>query len=137
MESLNPDVNALHQAFCNVSGQQLPMLPFFERNWLEAHNYGVTPDDVVRVFKERTRGVNLGERRRASLLLRAFCGSEEQIASVVEESAAIKSRSRMHLVDASRQSILRQTGREEKAPETPAKPASEVPLIEALRKAAQ
>jgi len=137
MDSLNPHVNALHTAFCEVSGQQLPMLPFFERNWCEAHNFGVTPEDITRVFKERTKGVQLGERRRASLLLRAFCGSEEAIASVVEESAALKARARMRVVDPARAAILRQTGREDKAPETPARAVGDTDLLNQLRKAAQ
>ena len=113
MISANPHVNELHCAFCHVSGQELPMLPSFERQWLEAHLSGVTPDMVATVWKKRLQGVRLGERREASTYLRAFCGSEEAIGSVVEEYAAIMAKARIRVVDSARASVLRATGRAE------------------------
>jgi hypothetical protein len=137
MISANPNVTALHTAYCEVSGYELQMLPFFERGWLQAHLDGVTPDAVAAVWKQRQKGVHKGERRQASLLLRAFCGTEDAIASVVEEYAAIKAQGRVRLVDPARAEVLRTTGRSDAVPETPAKAAADLELIKRLREAAQ
>jgi hypothetical protein len=111
MLSANPNVNELHTAFCSVSGQRLPLLPFFERGWLEAHQAGITPEDITAVWQERRKGVKAGERRGASLFLRAFCGSDEAIAWVVEESMALKSLKRAKVVDPAKAAVLAASGR--------------------------
>lgn len=132
MISQSPEVNALHKSFCEVSGQELPMLPSFERQWLEAHLSGVTPDMVATVWKKRLQGVRLGERREASTYLRAFCGSEEAIGTVVEEYAAIMAKARIRVVDSARASVLRATHRvEPTGTDKPAQSATDV--IERLK----
>ncbi len=88
-------------------------MPSFERGWLTAHLSGMTPDMVRTVWKKRSQGVRLGERKEASTYLRAFCSeNDEVIGWIVQEYAAIKSRERIRVLPKGKAEVLRATGRD-------------------------
>ncbi len=127
MISQSPEVCALHAAFCEVSGQELPMLPSFERGWLTAHLSGMTPDMVRSVWKKRSQGVRLGERKEASTYLRAFCSeNDEVIGWIVQEYAAIMAKARIRVLPKGKAEVLRATGRDASPPGNPVVTSSEV-----------
>lgn len=137
MESLNPHVNALFRAYCEAKNLEgLEMNQYFERKIAEAMVMGLTPADVVAVIRARQRAIRDGSRRHESVLFRNIFG-DESTGDVLDEAADLRSKQRIKPMDSARQSILKQTGREEKAKETSVKPVGEVSLLSILRKAAE
>lgn len=132
MDSINPEINALHQAYCEATSFEVPLLPTFERQWFEAIKCGMKPDDVKLVVKTRMKRVAQEARRPESLLLRNFCGSEEAIGDVIQEAAAIRATMRIKVFPAGKADVLRATGRADEPEQEPMRPISEV--IAAMRK---
>ncbi len=127
MISQSPEVNSLHKSFCEVSGQELPMLPSFERGWLAAHLSGMTPDMVRAVWKKRSQGIRLGDRKEASTYLRAFCSeNDEVIGWIVQEYAAIKAKERIRVLPKGKAEVLRATGRDASPQGNPTVTSAEV-----------
>lgn len=111
MQSINPEINAIHAAYCEATTFELPMMPHFERQWYEALQCGMTPDCVKLVVKSRMRRVAEKVRQPESLLLRNFCGSETAIADVICEAAAIRAKMRVKVYSTGKADVLRATGR--------------------------
>ncbi len=135
MQSLNPDINAIHQAYCEATACELPMLPQFERQWFEAMKLGMTPDCVRMVVKSRLKRVAQEARRPESLLLRNFCGSEEAIGDVIQEAAMLRATMRIKVFTTGKAQALRDTGRPDAPEQGPMRHISEV--LGEMRKAAQ
>jgi hypothetical protein len=141
MISANDKVNALHAAYTAVSGRETPLMPHWERGWLIASSYGLTPEDVRSVFPERKRlvskGAANGGRHAACLSLRNWIQDEEEIANLLDECHELRARKRVRVMDSGKADVLRATGRPTEVPSEPAKQAGELDLMKALRKAAQ
>jgi len=133
MQSINPEINAIHQAYCEATTFELPMMPHFERQWFEALNCGMTCDCVKLVAKSRLRRIADKVRQPESLLLRNFCGSEAAICDVIQEAAAIRAKMRVKVFSAGKAEVLRATGRPDQPDQGPMRPISEV--VEAMRQA--
>jgi hypothetical protein len=134
MQSINPDINAIHAAYCEATSFELPMMPQFERQWYEALQCGLTYDCVKLVAKSRMRRVSDKVRQPECLLLRNFCGSEAAICDVIQEAAAIRAKMRVKVFPKEKAEILRATGRPDEPDQGPMRHISEV--IECMRKAA-
>jgi len=134
MQSINPEINAIHQAYCEATSFELPLMPHFERQWYDAIQFGMTPDCVRLVVKSRMRRIADKVRQPECLLLRNFCGSEAAIADVLVEAAAIRAKMRVKVFPAGKADVLRATGRPDEPEQATAKPISE--YIQALRSAA-
>lgn len=126
MNSINADINALHAAYNEAMASELPLNAVFERGWLMAHQWGVTPDCVKLVVKSRRDGIRKGERRENCLLIRNFCGSDEAVAGVLEESSMIRAKMRVRVLDKGKAEVLRATGREDAPRPADARHISEV-----------
>ena len=133
MQSINPDVNALHQAFCDARGFEVNMHAAHERWWLDAINGGMTPDCVKLVIKARMKRIQAGVRHEECLAIRNIAGSDEAIANTIEEVAAIRAKLRVKVMPAGKADVLRATGRSAEPEQGPVRSVSEV--IEAMRKA--
>jgi len=129
--SINPAINDIHQAYCESTGFDLNLTPFFERQWFEAMKAGLTCDCVRLVIKERLRRIREGVRRPECLLLRNVAGTEMAIGDVLQEAAMIRARMRVKVVPAGKAEVLRATGRSDESEQIPMRPVSEV--IEAMR----
>jgi len=133
MQSINSDVNSIHQAFCDARGLELNMQNCQERWWFEALKCGMTPDDVKLVIKARMKRIAAGVRHEESLYIRNIAGSEEAIANTMEEAAAIRATMRIKVYPASKAQALRATGRPDAPEPSQARPIGE--YIEELRRA--
>lgn len=132
MQSINSDVNSIHQAFCDARGFELNMHPTNERWWFDALKCGMTPDDVKLVIKARMKRIAAGVRHEECLAIRNIAGSDEAIANTMEEAAAIRATMRIKAYPASKAQALRATGREDEPEQGSAVPISEV--IQAMRR---
>ena len=133
MESINPEINAIHEAFCCAMGFELNLLPASERHWRDAIKSGMTPDDVKLVIKTRMKRISAGVRHQECLYIRNIAGSEEAIANTMEEAAAIRATMRIKAYPVGKAQALRATGREDDPEQGSAVPIRDV--IEAMRKA--
>lgn len=133
MESLNAEINSIHQAYCEVTGFDLPLLPNFERQWFEALKCGLTCDCVKLVVKDRQRRIRDGVRHPECLLLRNIAGSEGAICDVVQEAAAIQARMRVKTFCPGKSEVLRATGRADQPEQGNAIPVADV--IRAMKEA--
>ncbi len=133
MNSINPEINALHAAWCEAIGYEVRQMARHERGWRDALACGLTPDCVRLVVKARQARIRAGVRHDECLLFRNIAGSEEAIADVLEEAAAIRAKLRVKVVPAGKAAVLRATGRPAEPETGPARPMAEV--IEAMRKA--
>lgn len=139
MESFNSEVNAVHQAFKDSTGWDLPLSAHDEQRWLYAIRvFNVTPDDVKLVVKERIRLIARQERRTASIYLRNLIGTlgdqDGPLAEFQMELAAIRARMRKPVHDSGKVVVLEATGRPTEPEQPPARSIGEV--LEAMRKAA-
>jgi len=132
MQSINSDVNSIHQAFCDARDLELNMHPTNERWWFDALKCGMTPDDVKLVIKSRMKRIAAGVRHEESLYIRNIAGSEEAIANTMEEAAAIRATMRIKAYPAGKAQALRATGRDDEPEQGGAVPISEV--IQAMRR---
>lgn len=139
MTSLHASVNLLHTAYCEsmaIEPEDLPMTLTFECWWLRASNSGMTCDHVRIAVKERLKFNRTGSFKRG-VELRHLIRSDEDVAIVLNEYAAWKANQRVKVVDPAKVSVLAATGRPATAPETEAVRVGALPLIEALKRAAQ
>ncbi len=134
MQSINPEINSIHRAYCESTGFDLNLTAFFERQWFEAMKEGLTADCVRLVIKERLRRIREGVRRPECLLLRNVAGTEGAIADVLQEAAAIRARLRVKVFSSDKSDVLRATGRPAEPEQSEARPIGE--YIEQMRCAA-
>lgn len=137
MTSLHEPVNALHAAFCEAAGYDLPLLAAYERWYFNAHQLGITPEGLAMCLRERKRLNAQGNGFHRGVFLRNLIRDEEDIAIVIEEIAALKAKQRVRVVDSGKADALKATGRPAAVPETEAVRVGALPLIEALKRAAQ
>ena len=133
MQSINPEINAIHQAYCEATTFELPMMPHFERQWHDALQSGMTCDCVRLVAKSRLKRIAEQCRRPECLLLRNFCGSEAAIGDVIQEAAMIRAKMRVKVFAPGKAEVLRATGRADEPEPLPVRPVGDV--IEAMRRA--
>ena len=132
MQSINSDVNSIHQAFCDARGLELNLQGAQERWWFEALKCGMTPEDVKLVIKARMKRIAAGVRHEESLYIRNIAGSEEAIANTLEEAAAIRATMRIKAYPVGKAQALRATGRDDEPEQGGAVPISQV--IQAMRR---
>ncbi len=135
MQSINPEINAMHAAFCEALGHNIPQMPRHERGWNDALHWGMTPDCVKLVIKARQARIKAGVRHPECLLFKNVAGTDEAIADVIEEAAAIRAKMRVKVYSAGKAEVLRATGRPDAPEQGKTMPFSEV--IKGLRKAAE
>ena len=111
MQSLNPEITALHTAYLDATGYELALNAPDERRWFAAVQFGVSPDDVKLVVKARIRGIATGDRKPASIYLRNLIGDEDVLAEFAMELAAIKATQRKKLFTPGKREALESTGR--------------------------
>lgn len=126
MESLNAEINSLHQSYCEATGFDLRLNGFFERQWFEAIKEGLTSDCVKLVIKERLKRIKEGVRRPECVLLRNIAGSECAIADVAQEAAAIRARMRVKVFSKEKSEVLRATSRADAPEQGTMRPVSDV-----------
>ncbi len=130
MQSISPEINEIHQAFCEALGYEVPLR---ERQWYEALKMGMTSEDIKLVVRFRKERIKAGVRHDECLFFRNIAGNEDAIADVLEESAMLRARMRIRVVPAGRADVLRATGRSDEPESERVHPISEV--IAAMRKA--
>jgi len=133
MESINPKINEIHKAFCEARGFELNLLPPIERQWRDAIQSGLTPNDVRMIVKARCQRIKDGVRHEECLMIRNIAGSEEAIANTIEEAAAIRAKMRVKVFSEGKADVLRGTGRPDQPEQGPVRHISEV--IQAMRQA--
>ena len=126
MKSIDPQVNALFDAWSEATGRPMPFMMTFERWCFDAAKAGVTPAHVHMVVKERQKRIKAGIRYPECLLLRNFFGSEESIASVIEEAAALESKARAPSIDKGKAQVLKATARSAEPETKPARSIKEI-----------
>lgn len=136
MESINPQINALHSAHCSARNLVLDLRPTQERWYHDALKAGITPDMLYEVIKHRQRRILAGVRREESVYIRNLVGSEEAIDNLLEEAAMLASRKRIRVMPPDQASVMRTTGRSDQVPDKPAQHVSDA-LLSALKQAAQ
>jgi len=135
MDSICPEINAFHKAYCDALGYEFPLLPNMERGWLDAMQAGMTIECVRLVVKDRQARIKAGVRKPECLMFRNIAGNEDAIGDVLQEAAAIKARMRVKVMPKGKADVLRATGRSAEPEQSTARPIGE--YIEALRKAAE
>lgn len=140
MLSANLQVNNLHEAYCEARGlttEDLPMNMTFERWWLNALQFGVTPDDLKLCMKGRIR-FNQTSSLKKALALHSLIKSEDAVAVVVSEAAEERARMRKPTHGAGKSEVLNATGRGSEIAQPDARPAREiiVNLADQMRRAA-
>lgn len=110
---MNPEIEALHKAYCDSTGIDLFLNVVFVRWWFEAHKLGVTPDDVFLCVKHRQK---LNAQRevhfRQGLEIKHLVRDEESIASMLNEAAILRAQMRRKSYPPGKIEVLRSTGRE-------------------------
>lgn len=134
MQSLNPDANALHAAFCAATGRELRMNPTFERNWFDAYSYGITPDMVTLVMSARMkRQYANADQRFYCLSLKHLIGDSDRLAEFVDEAAALEANRRKRVFSPGKAAALEATGRPGEPEPARARQVSEI--FDSMRKA--
>jgi len=133
MESISPEINAIHHAWCEAIGYEVRLMPNMERGWRDALKYGMTDNCVKIVIKHRQNRIKTGVRHPECLMFRNVAGSEDAISSVLEEAAAIRATMRIKVYPTGKAQALRATGRSDAPEQGPARPIGEV--IQAMRQA--
>lgn len=108
MTSTNPEINRLHQAYCQATGMELAILPASERWWFDAIKAGMQIEDIQLVVKQRKKRIFAKVRHQECLYLRNFIGSDEAIQSVMEESAALRALKRASTMHRNAEKALRE-----------------------------
>lgn len=112
MLSINPAINALHQAFCEATGRALPLNPAFERWWFDALRYDITPAMVRTVMASRmSREYSSPTLRFHCLSLKCLIGDDQRLAQFVDEAAQLAALRRKKLFAPGKAQALRATGR--------------------------
>lgn len=137
MISLNADINSLFAAYLNAMGMEMPLNCAFERYLFEAIREGVTPLMMTDVVRERKQRITQGVRYQESLKLRNLIGDDGAIGDFINEAAMIAALKRKKVMEPSRASVLRQSGRSDQIPSPEPRSAADVELVRKLREAAQ
>jgi hypothetical protein len=127
MISFNDQVNQLHAAFLSARGldpDDLPLDPCSERQWLQAHQWGISPDDVKLVIKARMKLNAAGGKW--SLHIRRLVGDEDDLSQFKMELAEIKAGMRKPKHCPSKVAVLEQSGRSGEIEQGPARSLSEL-----------
>jgi hypothetical protein len=132
MISFNDQVNQLHAAYNEASAQECPLMPHFERCWVEMLSYGVTPDDVKLVVKGRLKK-NLTKGYDFSISLNKLIDGDANQANFINELSQIKAGMRKPKHCPSKVAVLEQSGRSGEIEQGPARSLSE--LLAGMRKA--
>lgn len=135
MTSLNPQANALLDAYNAAMSLDLPMNAAYERWLCEAHGIGLTAEDFALAIRSRLK-FNANSGCKKGLLLHHFCMGVDNIAVTLNEAAVVRSQQRIKVVDAGKAEVLRATHRPATAPEGEAVRAGNLKLIQDLRDAA-
>lgn len=134
MQSIIPQINELHAAFCEASGRTINLIPPIERWWQEALKYEITPAMVRMVMHARIkRNYSSAELRFHCLSLKLLIGDEERLAQFVDEAAQLEAMKRKRVFVPGKAEALKATGRAGE-PE-PAKARSINEVFEAMRRA--
>ena len=128
-------VQGMHNLYCIATNMPLSLTPASERWWYDLCKFDITPEDLLRVIKDRQRRIALKERNQACLLLRNICGSDEAICDVLNESSMLKAKERIPRVDKGKKFVLRATGRDEDFQQGNVRSVSDV--IKAMRDAVE
>lgn len=136
MMSINKDVTLLHASYCTAMALDLPMNMVHERQWLLGHLAGLTPDDVRLVLLDRLKFNRSGPYKKG-VLIHHLVGDEERIAVTLNEAAVLKASMRIKLMEPAKAQVLRQSGRSDAAATPDAVKVDAIPLLDALRRAAQ
>jgi len=125
METINPEVQNLFATYRELIGSPgLQLNAYYERLIWDAHKMGLTPESLIAVFLERKKAIREGRSAKGTFIRHLF--GEEATGDVLDEAANIEGRKRIRLMDHNKASVLRQTGRNDAAPVTEAKPVSEI-----------
>jgi hypothetical protein len=135
MESINQEVNLLHQAYNQAFGLKIPMMFSYERLWLNAVQCGITPEMVADVIKHRQERIKAGVRNWESLKIKNLVGDDDKLGEFIEEWHHIEAKKRIKVMEPARASVMRATGRSDQLPEKLPQHVSDV-LIHALKQAA-
>ncbi len=135
MQSISPEINAMHEAFCEALGYDVAMHGCTERYWYEAIKLGMTLEDIRLIVKNRQKRIKAGVRHEECLKIRNIAGSEESIADALEESAGIKAKLRVKVFSPAKREVLKATGRPDEPEQGQMRPVSEV--IQAMKQAAR
>ena len=135
MDSISPAINSIHAAYCEALGYQFNMMQRHERGWYDALKYGMTPDDVKLVIKNRQARIKIGVRRDECILWRNIAGSEDAISDVIEEAASLRARMRIKVIPSGKAEVLKATGRPTELEQSSSKPIGD--YIKEMRIAAQ
>ena len=136
MESINPEINALHAVFCQVTGRDTLLIPPVERWWMTALQYGITADMIRDVMQSRIKSqYSTDTMRKHCLSLRHCIGDDDRLAQFVDEAAQIAATKRKRVFVPGKAQVLRDTGRPDEPEQLPARSAKDV--IRGLKEAAQ
>jgi hypothetical protein len=127
MISFNDQVNQLHAAFLSARGldpDDLPLDPCSERQWLQAHNWGIKPDDVKLVVKARMKLNAAGGKW--SLHIRRLVGDEDDLSQFKMELAEIKAGMRKPTHNPAKALVLVQSGRSGEIEQGPARNLAQI-----------
>lgn len=140
MQSLNPEINALHAAFMAVTDRNILFTPGVERWWYDAVCCGVTADMVTEVMHARARReYSSATMRFHCLSLKHLIGDADRLAEFVDEAAALEATQRKRVFTPSKASVLEATGRPGEPDSPKVRHVSEVDWksqCEGMRKAA-
>ncbi len=135
MESIIPEINALHEAFCSAAAQEVTLNNTFERYWRDAITLGVTPDDVRLCVKSRVQ-FNHSNGFKKSLALWNLIGTDDGVARLLSEAAEARALMRVKIVPEGKAQVLRATGRSAEAETNRVVSPAEIEAIAVLRRAA-
>lgn len=137
MDSANPAISRLHQAYNTAMGLDLPMTACYERWYFEALKLGLTVEHVEICVASRLKFNREHPGHKKGLELKHLIRSEDDVAVVLNEVAVVLAQRRIKVMDSGKASVLRATGRSDAPPQDEAKLVADSKLIQDLRKAAQ
>ena len=136
MTSINPDINALHAAFCEVTERPMPLNPRFERAWFDAIAFGLTPDMVREVMQSRMRRQYINESMRIHCCSIWHCiANEDRLAQMVDEAHQLAAAKRKKVYAPGKAAVLASTHRATEPEPQPARSYAEI--LKGLKEAAQ
>jgi hypothetical protein len=122
MISINPAVNSLHLAYVESRGfdpEDLPLDQASERQWLGAHIFGIKPDDIRLVVKNRMKLNAAGAKW--SLHIRRLVGDEDDLSQLRLEAVEIRAAMRKPTHNPAKVRVLEQSGRSGEIEQGPAR----------------
>lgn len=134
MISINEQVNLLHTAYCEARGLEMRLDPGSERIWFDAHQCGVTPDDVKIVVKYRMKLNAVPGSGKWGLLIRNLVGDMDNLGVFNNQLAEAKAQLRKKVYTPAKAEALRSTHRPDEPEASPPRHVSEI--FEVMRKQA-